>query len=221
MERLEAIARLTKLKYTDLVALAGQYEVTIWKGDKKNKGWAGHTLERYLGLPINSAQSPNFGSWELKVVPLKILKNGRIAVKETMAITMIDPHNVARTPFAESHLLAKLQKAVICARLFESVRENRSILLQISAFDLSEATVYQQVKNDYETIRECILSNGFDCLESKMGVLVQARTKGAGHGSRSRAFYARTRFVTEMLRLNEDEISTEFVRNIIAPQSGE
>ena len=63
MERETAISKLKLLKGQDLVSLATQYEVTIWKGDKKNKGWAGHLLERYLGLPINSAQSPNFGSW--------------------------------------------------------------------------------------------------------------------------------------------------------------
>jgi len=71
MEREEAIRKLQALEGKDLVSLARQYDVTVWKGDRKNKGWAGHVLERYLGLPINSAQSPNFGSWELKVVSLK------------------------------------------------------------------------------------------------------------------------------------------------------
>jgi len=117
MERDIAIKKLKELEGTDLVPLASKYAVTIWKKDKKNKGWAGHVLERYLGLPINSAQSPNFGSWELKIVPLKKSVNGRITVKETMAITMIDPYNVANTPFEQSHLLAKLKKAVVCARL--------------------------------------------------------------------------------------------------------
>jgi len=82
-----------------------------------------------LGLPVNSAQSPKFGSWELKIVPLKRLASGNIVVKETMAITMIDPYNVANTPFEQSHLLAKLKKAVVCARLFESKNEDRSIAI--------------------------------------------------------------------------------------------
>ena len=146
MERETAISKLELLKGQDLVSLAAQYEVTIWKGDKKNKGWAGHLLERYLGLPINSAQSPNFGSWELKVVPLKRLANGRITVKETMAITMIDPVNVKNTPFEQSHLLTKLRKAVVCARLFESQDENQSILMNVSAFDLNNKADYEQIK---------------------------------------------------------------------------
>ena len=103
MEREEAVSRLKTLEGVDLRPLADQLQVTVWRGDKLNKGWAGHTLERFLGLPINSSQSPNFGSWELKLVPLKRLQSGRIAVKETMAITMIDPFNIAATPFEQSH----------------------------------------------------------------------------------------------------------------------
>lgn len=203
MEREDAIKKLKELEGKDLVALAKQFDVTIWINGRKNKGWAGHVLERYLGLPINSAQSPNFGSWELKIVPLKKLANGKIVVKETMAITMIDHYNVARTPFEQSHLLAKLKKAVVCARLFESQKEERSILVRVSAFDLDDESIYEQVKKDYEETRECILTKGFEHLTGKMGVLVQPRTKGPGHGSTSRAFYARKQFVAKILELGE------------------
>ncbi|MFC1511629.1 MvaI/BcnI family restriction endonuclease [Candidatus Latescibacterota bacterium] len=199
MEREDAIKRLNALEGMDLVPLADRYSVTIWKGDKKNKGWAGHVLERYLGLPINSAQSPNFGSWELKIVPLKRLANGKIVVKETMAITMIDPYNVKNTPFDQSHLHAKLKKAVVCARLFESQKEERSVLVRVSSFDLNDKTIYEQVKRDYDETRNCIITRGFESLTGAMGVLVQPRTKGPGHGSISRAFYARTKFVSQIL----------------------
>lgn len=199
MERNEAIKRLKELENKDLVQLAHKYNITIWKGEKKNKGWAGHVLERYLGLPLNSAQSPNFGSWELKLVPLKRLANGIITVKETMAITMIDPYNVANTPFEKSHLLAKLQKAVICARLFESQEEERSLLLRVVTFDLNDSDIYEQVRKDYEETRNCIIKQGFEHLTGAMGVLIQPRTKGAGHGSISRAFYARKKFVAKIL----------------------
>jgi len=201
MERAQAIDKLKKLQNVDLVGLAEAYGVSIWRGAKKNKGWAGHVIERYLGLPINSAQSPNFGSWELKIVPLKRRANGELTVKETMAITMIDPYNVAHTDFERSHLLAKLQKAVVCARLFESQQETRSILVRVAAFDLNDPILYEQVKRDYEETRECIITRGFDCLSGRMGKLVQPRTKGQGHGSKTRAFYARTQFVKTILGL--------------------
>ena len=187
----------------DLIKYADRYSVTVCKADKLNKGWAGHVIERYLGLPLNSAQSPNFGSWELKIVPLKRLRTGVIVVKETMAITMIDPVNVLQKEFEESHLLTKLKKIVVCARMFESKEEKSSRLVKVRTFDLDNPTVYQQVKNDYNDVKKTIEQKGFHALTGKMGVLVQPRTKGMGHGSTSRAFYARKMFVSHILGISE------------------
>src|ERR1039458_7677248 len=199
MEREEAVITLKLLEGQDLRILADKHGITVWKGDRSNKGWAGHVIERHLGLPLNSSQSPNFGSWELKIVPLKKLANGKIVVKETMAITMIDPVNVLLKPFEQSHLLAKLQKAVVCARMFESQHEHRTLLVKVATFDLGNKEIYEQVRADYEETRETVRTKGFEALTGAMGMLVQPRTKGAGHGSTSRAFYARVGFVTKIL----------------------
>ncbi len=201
MERKDAIRKLRELENQDLRKLADCYKVTVWKEGKLNKGWAGHVIERYLGLPINSAQSPNFGSWELKIVPLKCLRTGAIVLKETMAITMIDSVNVLQKEFEESHLLTKLKKIVVCARMFESKEERSSILVKVNTFDLDNPAIYQQVKADYDVVRETIRDKGFQALTGRMGILVQPRTKGPGHGSTSRAFYARKVFVAKILNL--------------------
>jgi DNA mismatch repair protein MutH len=199
LERLEAIEKLRTLVGTDLRPLAHVHQITVWKEGKKNKGWAGHTLERFLGLPINSAQSPNFGSWELKQVQLVAKRDGMLRVKETMAITMIDPVNVAAKAFEESHLLAKLRKIVVVARIFDCQEETCSFLHSVAEFDLGDTEVYQQVKADYDLVRQTIIEKGFSALSGSMGILVQPRTKGPGHGSVSRAFYARTSFVARIL----------------------
>jgi len=199
MDRSEAVRKLGELEGQDLRPLADQYDVTVWKEGRLNKGWAGQTIERYLGLPLNSTRSPNFGSWELKLVPLKRLKSGAVVVKETMAITMIDHVHVANVPFGRSHLLTKLKKAVVCARMFESKQETSSGLVRVATFDLNDPTVYARVQADYEEVRRTIRESGFDALTGKMGELVQPRTKGPGHGSRSRAFYARKAFVAHIL----------------------
>jgi len=199
MEREEAVEKIKKLVGQDLRKLADKYEVTVFRNGKKNKGWAGHVIERYLGLPINSSQSPNFGSWELKTIPLKYLSSGELTVKETMAITMIDPYNVEHTKFENSHLLAKLKKAVIAARVWISQKEENSVLYKVTTFDLGNKELYERIKNDYNIVRDAIINQGFSSLTGKMGESIQPRTKGAGHGSTSRAFYARTSFLKEFV----------------------
>ncbi len=203
MERQQAYKLLQQLRGKDLRKLAEKYEITIFKGGKKNKGWAGHVVEHYLGLPINSAQSPNFGSWELKTISLKRLKNGSLTIKETMAITMIDPFNVKNTPFEESHLLSKMKKILLLSRIWEGIEEPSSIVFGVHTFDLGNKEIYNQVKEDYELVRKTIIENGFEALTGKMGVFIQPRTKGRGHGSTTRAFYARVPFLKKIILLEE------------------
>lgn len=201
MEKSEALKKLNALIGTDLRPLADDLKITIWKNEKINKGWAGHTVERYLGLPINSAQSPNFGSWELKVIPLVQGPKSGLRVKETMAITMIDGEEVKAKPFENSHLYSKLKKIVIVARIFESKAETSSVVYSVGTFDLDDPETLSKVKADYDEVRNVISEQGFDALTGRMGELIQPRTKGPGHGSTSRAFYARTHFVSRIVGL--------------------
>ena len=205
MERNDAIKKLKQLEGKDLHELAKKYGVTVLSSNGKvNKGWAGHVCERHLGLPINSSQSPNFGSWELKSIPLKRLRNGTLSFKETMAITMIDAYNVQRTSFEESHLLAKLNKAVIVARIVGSSYDVPTFVHSVTGIDLS-GELYEAVRADYELVRACLNdpSRGFSVLTGRMGIYVQPRTKGQGHGSTSRAFYARPLFLSQFVDLSE------------------
>ena len=180
--------------------LADKYNVTVFKNGKLNKGWAGHVLEKYLGLGLSSLQAPNGQSWELKTVPL-IKKKGQYFPKETMAITMINGNEVAETDFEDSHLLRKLQSLIICGREFESKKEEHSNLISVGIFDMLDPKMKEQVRKDYELVQNTIKENGFNELTGAMGILVQPRTKGPGHGSTSRAFYARTKFVKKILNL--------------------
>ncbi|MDD3032081.1 MAG: MutH/Sau3AI family endonuclease [Candidatus Caldatribacteriota bacterium] len=203
MERKEAIAKLKELVGKELHELAQFYNVTICcSNGKVNKGWAGHVFERHLQIPLNSAQSPNFGSWELKSIPLKYKKNGQLTFKETMAITMIDPVNICQKEFKNSHLLAKLKKAVVVTRIVGKNVNEPSYIHSVVEFNLSDE-LYEAVKADYDLVREVLLDpkKGFHALTGHMGVYIQPRTKGAGHGSTSRAFYARPKFLAKFIEL--------------------
>jgi DNA mismatch repair protein MutH len=203
LERREGLARIRKLTGQDLRPLADKYGVTVWKGTHKNKGWAGQVIEQYLGLPQNSLQAPDFGTWELKVVPLRRAADGSVKVKESMAITMIEPVEVVANKFRDSHLYDKLRSVVVVARVFENVAETSSVLYSAAEFELDSPAIYKQVEEDYEAIREVIRTKGFDSLTGDTGRYVQARTKGRGHGSISRAFYARAAFVAHIINLHK------------------
>lgn len=198
MERELALEKINELVGRDLRTLARQYEVTVFKEGKKNKGWAGHVIERHLGLPLNSSKDPNFGSWELKTISLKRLRDNTLCVKETMAICMIDPYNIERTTFEDSHLLMKLKKLIIAARIWENQDETSSELYAAKIFDLDNPEIYEQVKADYDLVKRAIIEQGFSTLTGSMGTFIQPRTKGAGHGSTSRAFYARVPFLKQI-----------------------
>jgi DNA mismatch repair protein MutH len=203
VSRKEAVRRINSLAGKDLRAMADEYKIPVWKNGRQNKGWAGLVIEHYLGLPANSRQAPDFGDWELKVVPLRKDANGNLRVKESMAITMIEPTEIVANPFADSHLYDKLRSMVVVSRIFESKEELHSTLHAAAEFDLDNPKICAQVRDDYETVREQIRKGGIDSLTGDLGKLVQARTKGPGHGSTSRAFYARPIFVAHILNLQK------------------
>jgi len=205
LTREDAIIKLEELVSQDLRPLAPRFGVTVFTDETRhtgrNKGWAGQVLERYLGIGVSNVQAPNGGSWELKMVSLKKLKNDKIVPKETMQITMINPEQVKNTPFEESHLLAKLKEMIICARLYNDINETTSTLVSVGKFDLCDSTLYRQVKEDYDLVKNELNTHGFSALTGRMGVYIQPRTKGSGHGSVSRAFYARSIFIKKILNL--------------------
>jgi DNA mismatch repair protein MutH len=203
LSRAEALRRIRLLSGKDLRPLAEQFGVTVWKNGHKNKGWAGQVIEQYLDLPQNSLQAPDFGSWELKVVPLIRAADSTVRVKESMAITMIEPAEVVADRFEDSHLYDKLRSMIVVARIFENVQDTASILHSAAEFDLDNPSIRKQVEADYEAIREIIRAKGVEALTGDTGKFVQARTKGRGHGSTSRAFYARALFVAHILNLQK------------------
>ncbi len=203
LERKEAIRRINLLVGKDLRPMADDYKIAVWKGARENKGWAGQVIEHYLGLPQNSRQAPDFGDWELKVVPLRKDARGNLRVKESMAITMLEPTEVVANKFEDSHLYDKLRSMVVVSRIWESKEELHSLLHAAAEFDLDNPDIRKQVVSDYESIRVQIRDRGIDSVTGDLGKLVQARTKGPGHGSTSRAFYARPIFVAHILNLQK------------------
>ncbi|MGL4986753.1 MAG: MutH/Sau3AI family endonuclease [Treponemataceae bacterium] len=185
----------------DLSRLAINYDITIDKNGKQNKGWKGLTLERLAGLSNDNKQAPNGLGFELKSTAFYKV-NDKWTPKETFAITMINPTVLEKTSFFESHCWEKLKSLIFCAVTWYGHDTKKAELLKVQSFDFIESsTLIQEIQDDYEFIRNKLITRGFQALTGKDGKWIQARTKGAGHGATSRAFYARKELIKEIIQL--------------------
>jgi len=199
--RATAIKNLKKHIGQDLRKLALKHGITTYETGKQNKGWKGLVLERLAGLETNISKAPNGLTYELKSVAFRKVK-GRLVPKETMAITMINPEELKSHTFFESHCWAKLKTIVFCAVEWNRTNSEEAKLLKVTSLDFAEDDeLIKEIKADYDFIREKLIKHGFESLTGKDGKWIQARTKGPGHGSVSRAFYARTCFVKKIFEI--------------------
>jgi DNA mismatch repair protein MutH len=199
--RTNAIKNLKKYIGQDLAELAKKFNITTYKNGKQNKGWKGLVLERLAGLQSNVSKAPNGLSYELKSVAFYYTKD-KLEPKETMAITMINPQELKENEFFESHCWAKLKSIVFCAVMWYGKNSKKAELLEVESLDfLEDDQVIKEIKADYDFIRNKLIKKGFKSLTGKDGKWIQARTKGPGHGSISRAFYARKELVKKIFEV--------------------
>jgi DNA mismatch repair protein MutH len=192
-----AINNLKKHLGENLKEWANKFGITIYKNGKQNKGWKGLVLERLAGLTNNNDKAPNGLGFELKSVAFYSATN---KPKETMAITMINPNELLKNNFFNSHCWKKLKSLVFCAVEWNSKNADDAKLLSVASMDFNEdGNLIKEIAEDYELIRNKLKTQGFSALTGKDGKWIQARTKGVGHGSISRAFYARKKLIAKIL----------------------
>jgi DNA mismatch repair protein MutH len=92
---------------------------------------------------------------------------------------------------------------VFCAVKWHGRNANKAELIKVTSLDFSETDdLILEIKADYDFIRNKLLTQGFKTLTGKDGKWIQARTKGKGHGSISRAFYARKNLVSKIFQMS-------------------
>jgi DNA mismatch repair protein MutH len=199
LTRPRALTQLKELVGCDLHDLARHYSIPTHFDGRLNKGWAGQTLERHLGMALNSRQQPDFHDWELKGVSLSFDRTGMPRARETMAVTMFTPAQVIATPFAQSHLRQKLRRMLVVGWVADARKKASATIVCVEPFNLP-SHIEALVKADYDLIRGLLRVYGPQGVTGRVGDWVQARPKGPGAGSTSRAFYARQRLIDLILR---------------------
>lgn len=164
-----------------------------------NKGLPGIFLEDLLGIP-HTSNCLDCSDGELKLFPVKKLKNGNLVPKETIAVTMLSKDELTENDFSTSKCCKKMSRMMIVPyyRTGDTICYMTPKVIDRSSADFAE--LYSTFEADYNAIRQNFLENG--TLESKTGTLLQNRTKGPGHGSSSKAFYLRPVFMKKYIPLS-------------------
>jgi len=172
-----------------IIPLVGK---TIHSPITRNKGFTGLLLETITGIP-HTPNCLDCVDGELKTFPVKKLKNGSLVPKETLAVTMLSPDDLKACSFQDSRCLKKMTRMLVVPYY----REGDSITYLTPTLLEKEKLpeLYKIFQEDYQTIQSHYTTSGI--LKSELGTYLQTRTKGAGHGSTSRAFYLRTPFLKE------------------------
>lgn len=128
--------------------------------NKKRKGGLGELIEeRFFHYKCNNDSRADFdkAGVELKVTPYKINKNGSLAAKERLIITMIDYFKVIEEQFEMSHLWQKSNLILLVYYLYEKEIKNRL------DYKIGYAKLFsppnqdmQIIKHDFEVIIEKI-----------------------------------------------------------------
>jgi len=158
-----------------------------------NKGKPGNYLEQLTGIPTSS-ECLDCTDGEVKVFPVKKLRIGTIVPKETVAVCMINNNDLTTTDFYESRCYKKLSNVLFVGYYRE---DDKITYMQPTRIDLeTHNEIKEQLKKDYDTIREYLMKNTTLEGSSKLGVYLQNRTKGqGGNAPKTRAFYLRTGFI--------------------------
>lgn len=164
-----------------------------------NKGLPGTFLEDLLGIP-HTPNCLDCSDGELKLFPVKKLKNGALVPKESIAVTMLSTDELRKNDFRASKCCKKMSRMLLVPyyRNGDNITFMKPKIIDRECAEFVE--LFNTFESDYNLIRTNYIETNI--LQSETGTLLQNRTKGTGHGSTSRAFYLRPAFMKQFVPLN-------------------
>lgn len=127
--------------------------------NKSNKGGIGRLVEElFFGYKPNSNPAADFetAGVELKVTPLKRLKNGTITTKERLVLSMIDYQKVALETWDTNSLVQKIRHLLLMFYLHEDKKNCLEYIFELVALWQPSAADWAVIKKDWNTIRDKI-----------------------------------------------------------------
>lgn len=158
-------------------------DAEIKSSTKGNKGRIGHLVEEsFFGYKKNNKQAPDFEKLgiELKVTPLKELKNGTTTPKERMVLSMLNHEDIVdNEDLTDSQLWIKMRRILIIWYLYSpDFRLNKFTLVHLLKTE-SEVN-FNQLKKDWVKIRKYIIEGKAHELSESITKYLSVSRKGSG-----------------------------------------
>lgn len=156
------------------------------KFEVKDKGSFGKLIEKlYFYYNPNSDAEADFkeAGLELKVTPIKELKNGTYRSKERLVLNIINYMEIANQEFYTSAFWKKNANLLLIFYLYEKEKELFDYLIEF--IDIWSFPTYdlEIIKQDYETIRQKVLQGKAEELSEGDTFYLGACTKGSKGGN--------------------------------------
>lgn len=161
--------------------------------NKKRKGGLGEIIEeRFFHYQCNNDSRPDFdkAGVELKVTPYKINKNGSLAAKERLIITMIDYFTVVEESFEQSHFWKKAQLMLLIFYLYKQELKSRlDYKIGYAKLFSPPAADIKIIKHDFDKIVDKIKAGKADELSEGDTMYLGAATKATTSQDRRKQPY--------------------------------
>lgn len=182
--------------------------------NKKRKGGLGELIEEcFFHYECNNDSNADFdkAGVELKVSPYKINKNGSLAAKERLILTMIDYFKVVNESFENSHVWHKSKLILLIYYLYSKEITNRlDYPIHYAKLFTPQREDLEIIKKDYETIINKIKAGKAHELSEGDTMYLGAATKSASSANqrkqpysdipaKPRAFSFKTSYMTYVL----------------------
>lgn len=182
--------------------------------NKKRKGGLGELVEEcFFQYKCNNDSSADFdqAGVELKVSPYKINKNGSLAAKERLILTMIDYFKVVNESFEDSHVWHKSKLILLIYYLYSKEITNRlDYEIHFAKLFTPPREDLEIIRKDYETIVNKIKLGKAHELSEGDTMYLGAATKSASSANqrkqpysdipaKPRAFSFKTSYMTYIL----------------------
>ncbi len=149
------------------------------------RGALGQAVEEYhFKYKPNSNAEPDFpkAGLELKVSPLKKLKNGDLVAKERLVLNIIDYMKEHKNDWENSSFWKKNKRLLIMFYIHEDDASIYDLVFRLASiwdYPLEDLII---IKHDWEIIRKKIIDGEAHLISEGDTLYLGACTKGAGHG---------------------------------------